>query len=354
MSTKTVINFNSGPSKLPTPVMELIRQDNHSILEMSHRSKEFEALCRGVEKTLMRLLEIPDGFRTLLLQGGGCGQFAAVPLNLGKGDYLVTGYWSEKAHQEALLLGRQARMAFFGRPCVQVPRVDEIVWDLNADYRYLCSNETISGLQYPSNLLRDLSKVVDVPLVIDASSDLLTRRLPIAESAMVFAGAQKNLGIAGLTVVVIRDDLLGRIKKGVPSVWDYQKQAEAKSLLNTPPTHAIWVMDKVLDWIESQGGVTAMQTNAERRASLVYQLIDGSDGFYRNKIRDRSKVNITFNIRDSALEKTFLQSAEARGFSGLEGHRSVGGLRASLYNAISDSETETLVEFMEKFRQENN
>jgi phosphoserine aminotransferase len=326
-----------------------------SIMEMSHRSTDYEAINAQAEARFKRLLGIGDDYRVLFLQGGASTQFAMVPMNfLTPGvpaDFLLTGAWAEKAHEEAAALG-PARVAASTREggYRRVPRPDEMALSPNPAYVHLTSNETIQGIQWPT-----FPDVGQRPLIADMSSDILSRPFDAGKFALIYAGAQKNLGPAGLTAVLVRESWLARANKGVPTMLRYATHAKANSLYNTPPTFGVYVLNLVLQWIEKGGGLPAMAQRNAHKARLVYDAIDGSGGFYGGHAEpvSRSQMNVTFRLPSEALEKQFVAKAEAAGMIGLGGHRSVGGIRASLYNAVPPEACQALVSFMNDFAKRN-
>jgi phosphoserine aminotransferase len=358
----TVYNFNPGPAMLPPEVLEQVQaelRDYHgsgmSIMEMSHRGKEYEAINAQAEATIKRLLGVGDGYRVLFLQGGASTQFAMVPLNFlppgGSADYLITGAWAEKAFEEAAALGKaksaaSTKSAGYHR----VPRSAEIQLSDQAAYVHLTSNETIQGIQW-----HDFPAVGDRPLVADMSSDILSRPFDAGRFALIYAGAQKNLGPSGVTVVLLRESWLERANKNVPTMLRYATHVKNNSLYNTPPTFAVYVLNLVLEAIDKAGGLLPLAARNARKARLLYQAIDHSGGFYRGHAEkeSRSLMNVTFRLPDEAREKRFVAEAQAAGMVGLAGHRSVGGIRASIYNAVSEEACQVLAAFMNDFAQRN-
>jgi phosphoserine aminotransferase len=357
---KRVYNFSPGPAVLPLPALEEAQRDllalpgtGISILEISHRAKKFDQIMQQAEANLRKLLGIPDNYRILFLQGGALLQFGMIPMNFlrnsGKpADYIVTGTWSKKASDEAKTQGT-VRVVWDGKPgnYTRVPRQDELKLDPGAAYVYFTSNETIQGVQYPTE-----PDVGDVPLVCDSSSDFLSRPVPIQRYGIVYACAQKNAGPAGVTVVIIRDDLVQRSPNDLPSMLNYRIMAENKSLLNTPPTFAIYMVKLVTDWLLNQiGGLEKMVQLNRQKAKLLYDAIDASQGFYQAHAdpSSRSIMNVPFRMADSALEEPFLKEAAACGLYELKGHRSVGGCRASIYNAMPLDGVQALAKFMLDF-----
>lgn len=357
-----VWNFNAGPAMLPPPVLEQVQaelRDYHgrgmSIMEMSHRSKEYEAVNAQAEAAFKRLLGVGEGYRVLFVQGGASTQFAMVPLNFltpgAAADYLLTGAWAEKAYDEAKALG-QARAAASTKAdgYRRVPRPDEISLSASPAYVHLTSNETIQGIQWHA-----FPDVGDRPLVADMSSDILSRPLDAGRFALIYAGAQKNLGPSGVTAVLLRESWLAAANKNLPTMLRYATHVKANSLYNTPPSFGVYVLGLVLDWVEKLGGLPAMAERNEKKARLVYDAIDGSGGFYRGHAEpgSRSFMNVTFRLPSEALEKQFLAEAQAAGMVGLAGHRSVGGVRASLYNAVPVEACQALAAFLRDFAKKN-
>uniref|UniRef100_A0A4W3HY03 Phosphoserine aminotransferase n=1 Tax=Callorhinchus milii TaxID=7868 RepID=A0A4W3HY03_CALMI len=367
VSTKKVINFAPGPSKLPHSVLLQAQKElldykglGISVMEMSHRSSDFIKIINSAESNLRELLNIPDNYKVIFLQGGGTGQFSAVPLNLiglkeeRCADYMVTGAWSANAAKEA---------AKYGTVNLIHPKLDAYTkipdpnnWNLNprASYVYYCANETVHGVEFP--FIPDTKGTV---LVCDMSSNFLSKPVDVSKFGMIFAGAQKNAGCAGVTVVIIREDLLGFALKECPIVFDYKVEVSSNSLYNTPPCYSIYIMGLVLEWIKDTGGIQAMEQNSIAKSKLIYNIIDGSNGFYVCPLASncRSRMNIPFRIGnangDDALEKEFLNEAAKCNMISLKGHRSVGGIRASLYNAVTVEETQKLAELMIEFMKEH-
>lgn len=351
-----VYNFCAGPAALPTAVLERAKielADWHgrgmSIMEMSHRSDDFVGMADKAEADLRTLLNIPQNYKVLFLQGGASLQFSAIPLNLlGAGqtaDYIDTGIWSQKAIEEARRYG-QVHVAASSKSDAyhHVPAQSE--WNLSPDAAYVhyTPNETIGGLQY------DFIPQVDAPLVADYSSCILSEPLDVSRFGLIYAGAQKNIGPAGLTLVIVRDDLLGKAQSSTPALLDYTAQAKNGSMINTPPTFGWYLAGLVFEWLLEQGGLAAVQATNLQKAQTLYDYIDGS-GFYANPIAkpNRSIMNVPFTLADTALEKTFLAESEAAGLLNLAGHRSVGGMRASIYNAVPLAGVQALVAFMADF-----
>ena len=352
-----VYNFAAGPATLPLEVLEQAREEmldwqglGMSVMEVSHRSKAFMAVAREAEAGLRELLAVPPGYRVLFLQGGATGQFSAVPINLaGVGDvadYVNTGQWSAKAIAEARrCLGVNVVADEKASGYSTVPAEGSLRLTAGAAYVHYTPNETIGGVEFPY-----VPATGDVPLVADMSSTILSRPIDVGRFGLIYAGAQKNIGPSGLTVVIVRDDLVGRARAGTPAVLDYRAMAEADSMLNTPPTFGWYVAGLVFRWLARQGGLAAVAERNRAKAARLYSAIDAS-GFYRNPVDPgcRSWMNVPFTLAKPELEKTFLAEAAAEGLVNLEGHRSVGGMRASLYNAMPLEGVEALVGFMAEF-----
>jgi phosphoserine aminotransferase len=359
-SAKRVFNFNAGPGALPLPVLERIREElldyrgcGMSVMEMSHRSPEFEAINARAEQGLRKHLGIPEDYAVIFVQGGGSMQFTMVPMNLclpGKPvDVLHTGSWTAKAIAE-LKKGVAHRIAASTETekFTRVPRPQEISLSPDASYVYMCTNNTIEGSQWTA-----LPETGGVPLVADMSSDIASRPMDVKKFGLIFAGAQKNLGPSGATVVIVRKDLAERADKNLPTVLQYRTHIKEKSLYHTPPTFAVYVIGLVTEWIEAEGGLAGMEKRNAAKASLLYDALDAG-GFYTCPVEkaSRSKMNVVFRVAggNEALEKQFTQEATAAGLVGLAGHRSVGGMRASLYNAVTLEAVEALVGFMREFQ----
>ena len=357
-----VLNFNAGPAMLPPTVLEQVRAEltdylgrGMSIMEMSHRSKEFEAVNADAEAGIKRLLGVGDGYRVVFMQGGASSQFATVPMNFlppaGTADYLVTGAWGEKAVEEAALFGT-ARVAGSTKAdgYTRVPRPDEIALSPAPAYVHYTTNETIQGVQWPG-----VPDAAGFPLVADMSSDVLSRPVDAGEFSLIYAGAQKNLGPAGVTVVVLRESWLGSASRNAPTMFRYATHVKNNSLYNTPPTFGVYVLGLVVRWVEQSGGLTAMAARNAVKAGAVYGAIDRSGGFYRGHAEPecRSAMNVTFRLPTEALEAAFLAEAGAAGMVGLAGHRSVGGVRASLYNAMPPEGCAALASLMSDFAARN-
>jgi phosphoserine aminotransferase len=359
-TTSRVHNFSAGPAVLPQRVLEQVRAElldyrgtGMSVMEMSHRSAAFEDIIGRAEAGLRRLLGLGDDFAVLFLQGGATQQFAMLPMNLRpagrSADYVLTGHWSKAALKEAEKLG-PSRVAATTETSKfdRIPAAGEIEADPGAAYLHFTSNNTIYGTEW----FREPVAPAGVPLVCDASSDFLSRPLPVEKYGLIYAGAQKNLGPAGVTVVALKRELLERVPQGLPSVFDYRLLAENKSLYNTPPSFTIYVVGLVLQWLVDKGGLPGMEREVMDKADRVYRTIDASGGFYRGHAQKdaRSRMNVTFRLPSEDLEKAFVTQATSEGLDGLKGHRSVGGLRASLYNALPLESVDALVSFMRDFQ----
>lgn len=362
MEENRIYNFAAGPAVMPVPVLrqaqtELLnyRGTGMSVMEMSHRSTTFEDIIHTAENNVRQLYKIPANYKVLFLQGGASLQFAMIPMNFlpqsTSADYIMSGSWSEAALKEAKKLG-QARIAASteSEQYRRVPRQDEIQLDPEAAYAHFTSNNTIYGTQW-----RTEPEVGNIPLICDSSSDILSRPLDISKYGVLYGGAQKNAGPSGVTLVIIREDMLEKVPPKLPAMLDYRLQAEKESLYNTPPTFAIYLLGLVTQWLLDMGGLSEMQRRNQEKAALLYAAIDASNGFYKGySLPDsRSLMNITFRLPSEELEKKFTKEATAASLDGLKGHRSVGGLRASIYNAFPREGVETLVNFMQDFRQKN-
>ena len=349
-----IFNFSAGPAMLPAEVLaragdEMLdwRGTGMGVMEMSHRGKEFMGIAAEAEADLRGLLAIPQNYKVLFLQGGATLQFAQIPMNLlagkGKADYVVTGEWSKKAVKEAKNYCDVAIAASSeDRNFTYAPKKFSIRKD--AAYLHYCSNETIGGVEYHS------VPSVEIPLVADASSHFLSRPLDVSKFGLIYAGAQKNAGPAGLTFVIVRDDLIGKAAKGTPTVMDYKLQAEADSMLNTPASYSMYVAGLVFKWIKQQGGLGSLEQKNIEKARLLYDYLDQSR-FFHNPVakEDRSRMNVPFTLKDAALDAEFLKGAEKAGMVQLKGHRSVGGMRASIYNAMPIEGVQALVSYMRDF-----
>ncbi len=359
---KRIYNFSAGPAVLPEEVLLEAQKELYclpgvgmSVLEISHRSKTFDKIHQGAEEGMRKLLGIPDNYSVLFLQGGATLQFSMVPLNLmtvnKKADYIVTGVWSKKAVKEAKRVGvvniaASTEEGGFKR----IPKQEELKLDPEADYVHFTSNNTIYGTQWKTE-----PEVGNVPLVCDASSDFMHKKIDVSKYALIYAGAQKNLGPSGVTVVIIRKDLLERSSDELHTYLNYKIHAENNSLYNTPTVFGIYIINLVTKWLLNMGGLDEMYKRNVEKAQILYDCIDNSNGYYIGHADkdSRSLMNVTFNLRTPELEKKLIEEATAAGFDGLKGHRSVGGLRASIYNAFPKKGVEDLVAFMEDFRKRN-
>jgi len=356
-----VFNFSPGPAVLPETVLRQAADEmldwhgtGMSVMEMSHRGKEFISIHAKAEADLRELLNIPSSYKVLFLQGGAIGQNAIVPMNLLRGntsaDYVNTGEWSKKSIKEAksycqVNVVASAEATHF----TSVPKQDSWKLDPNAAYVHICSNETIGGVEY--HWTPDTGVV---PLVADMSSNILSRPVDVSRYGLIYCGAQKNIGPAGLTIVIVRDDLIGNALSITPSAFDYKQQADNDSMLNTPPTYAIYIAGLVFQWLKAQGGLAAMEAHNRAKAALLYDYLDSTD-FYSSPVvrEDRSLMNVPFKLRDDVLDEAFLKGAQARGMLQLKGHRSVGGMRASIYNAMPVEGVKALVSYMKEFEARN-
>lgn len=351
-------NFCAGPAALPEAVLQKAQAEmldyqgkGLSVMEMSHRSDEVVAIAEKAEQDLRDLLSIPSGYKVLFLQGGASTQFAMVPMNLTSqshcADYVNTGQWSIKAIKEATHYCNVNVVATSEADNFSsVPAFDSWRLSKDADYLHYCPNETIGGVEF------DFIPEVDVPLVADFSSSILSQPLDVSRYALIYAGAQKNIGPAGISVVIVREDLLGNAIPATPSMLNYKVHADAGSMYNTPPTYAWYLSGLVFEWLKEQGGLGVMAKLNQAKSAKLYQYIDAS-GFYANPVavNNRSRMNVPFTLADSTLDKAFLQEAEERRLLNLKGHRSVGGMRASLYNAVPMAAVDALIEFMKDFAQ---
>ncbi|WP_046113537.1 3-phosphoserine/phosphohydroxythreonine transaminase [Aquincola tertiaricarbonis] len=355
-----VFNFSAGPAALPEPVLREAAAEmldwhgsGMSVMEMSHRGKEFMGILAETKALLVELLNIPPNYKVLFMQGGALGQNAILPMNLLRGrqsaDYVHTGEWSKKSIEEAgkYCTARVAATAE-GSRFTHVPKQDSWQLDPDAAYVHICSNETIGGVEY--HWTPDTG---DVPLVADMSSNFLSKPVDVSRYGLIYGGAQKNIGPAGLTLVIVRDDLLGGALPITPQVFDYKHLADNDSMINTPPTYAIYIAGLVFKWIKAQGGLEGMARLNQAKASLLYGAIDAS-GFYTSPVarEDRSLMNVPFRLSDPSLDAAFLKGAEARGMVQLKGHRVVGGMRASIYNAVPLEAVQALVDYMKEFEAE--
>ncbi len=355
---KRVYNFSAGPSMLPEAVLRKAADEmldyqgsGQSVMEMSHRSKVYDAIIKEAEALLREVMEIPDNYKVLFLQGGASSQFAMVPLNLmngsGKADYVLTGQWATKAQKEAARYGEVNVVASSkDKTFTYIPKLDPATFTKDADYFHICMNNTIYGTKYHT-----LPETGNVPLVADISSCILSEPIDVSKFGLLYAGAQKNMGPAGLTVVIIREDLVGHARDITPTMFNYQTHVDNGSMFNTPPCYAIYIAKLVLEWIKSEfGGLDKMKEYNEKKAKILYDFLDGSKLFKGTVVpEDRSLMNVPFVTGDSDLDAAFVKAAEAAGFVNLKGHRTVGGMRASIYNAMPIEGVEKLVEFMKEF-----
>ncbi|WP_431808370.1 3-phosphoserine/phosphohydroxythreonine transaminase [Lysinibacillus sphaericus] len=358
--TQRAYNFNAGPSALPLEVLENAQQQlvnfrnsGMSIMEMSHRSAIFDEVHNEAIALLKKLYAIPENYEVLFLQGGASLQFTMVPMNFLQADkkasYVLSGSWSEKAFKEAKLFGTPVEAASTKENKYRnIPALSDIQFNEDDAYVHITSNNTIYGTQW-----KEFPETGNVPLVADMSSDILSKPVDVSKFGIIYAGAQKNLGPSGVTVVIIRKDLLEKANKEIPTMLKYTTHADGNSLYNTPPTFGIYMLGEVLKWVEAKGGVEAVAKLNEAKAQVIYDAIDNSNGFYKGHAtpESRSLMNITFRVADEELEKQFLAEAKAAGFIGLNGHRSVGGCRASTYNAVPLETCEALRDFMVAFQQ---
>jgi phosphoserine aminotransferase len=356
-----VYNFSAGPAMLPEAVLKQAQEElpdwhgvGASIMEMSHRGKEFVSVAAEAERDVRELLGVPNNYKVLFLQGGASTQFATIPMNLLRGkttaDYILTGAWGKKAISDAKKYCNVNLVASSeGEKFTSIPSYES--WSLKKDAAYVhyTPNETIGGVEF--HWVPDTG---EVPLVADYSSTILSRPIDVSRFGLIYAGAQKNIGQAGVTLVIVRDDLIGDVLPITPSVYDYAKQAEADSMLNTPPTYGIYLAGLVFKWLKAQGGLTAMAKINERKANKLYAAIDGSN-FYSNPVEkaSRSWMNVPFILANAELDKDFLVGATAAGLTTLEGHRSVGGMRASIYNAMPEAGVDALIAYMADFEKRN-
>lgn len=356
-----VYNFSAGPSMLPESVLERAASEmldyegsGQSVMEMSHRSNVYDGIIKGAEKLLREVMQIPDDYRVLFMQGGASSQFAMVPMNLmtksGKADYVLSGQFSSKAYQEACRYGDCRAVASskadnFSR----IPALDPKEFRPDADYFHICLNNTIYGTAY-----QDLPDTGGVPLIADISSCILGRPVDVSKFGLLYAGAQKNVAPAGLTIVIVRDDLIGEPMAGTPSMFTYKTIAENDSMYNTPPCYSIYICKLVLEWLRNEiGGLAKMEERNCKKAGVLYDFLDRSRLFRGCAEKDsRSIMNVTFVTGDAALDAEFVREAEAAGFVNLKGHRSVGGMRASIYNAMPPEGVDRLVAFMTAFEKE--
>lgn len=351
-----IFNFSAGPAVLPKPVLERAQAEmldwhgsGMSVMEMSHRGKEFTSILEKTEADLRTLLNIPSNYKVLFLQGGAIAENAIIPLNLlngGEADYVVTGSWSKRSVDDAKAYGKINVVASSeADKFTYVPDYSSWKLNKNAAYLHICTNETINGVEFDG-----LPDAGDVPIVADMSSHILSRPIDVSKYGVIYGGAQKNIGPAGLCIVIVREDLLDRASKLTPAVFNWKTQAENHSMINTPPTYSIYIAGLVFEWLLAQGGVAAIEQKNIAKAKLLYDYIDSTD-FYANNIaiNNRSRMNIPFILRDESLNDAFLKGAEANGLLQLKGHRMVGGMRASIYNAMPIEGVQALVSYMKDF-----
>ena len=357
-----VYNFSAGPSMLPESVLKTAADEmldykgtGQSVMEMSHRSKEFGAIINEAEALLREVMNIPDNYKVLFLQGGASSQFAAIPLNFmngsGKADYVITGQWAKKAAAEAARYGEVNIVASSAdKTFSYIPKLDKSTFTPDADYFYICMNNTIYGTVY-----HELPDTGDVPLIADISSCILSEPIDVSKFGMLYAGAQKNMAPAGVTICIIREDLLGKARDICPTMFNYQIHADNGSMYNTPPCYTIYMAKLVLEWIKNEvGGLEKMKERNEQKAKILYDFLDSSEMFKGTVVpEDRSLMNVPFVTGDADLDAKFVKAATEAGFINIKGHRTVGGMRASIYNAMPVEGVEKLVAFMKKFEEEN-
>ena len=356
-----VYNFSAGPAVLPEEVLQEAAAEmmdykgcGMSVMEMSHRSKEFDTIIKEAEQDLRDLMNIPDNYKVLFLQGGASQQFSAIPMNLmknGVADYIVTGQWAKKAYQEACRYGKAVKVASSeDKTFSYIPDCSDLPIDEDADYVYICENNTIYGTKF-----KKLPNTKGKPLVADVSSCFLSEPVDVTKYGVIYGGVQKNIGPAGVVIVIIREDLIrDDVMEGTPTMLKYKTQADADSLYNTPPCYGIYICGKVFKWIKKQGGLKAMKERNEKKAKILYDFLDQSKLFKGTVVKeDRSLMNVPFVTGDKDMDAKFIAEATAAGFVNLKGHRTVGGMRASIYNAMPIEGVQKLVESMEKFEKEN-
>lgn len=360
MTEKRVLNFSAGPSMLPVPVLEKAAKQmlnyegsGMSVMEMSHRSSSYLNIFENTKALLKKVMNIPEGYQIVFIQGGATQQFSMVPLNLlknGKADYVVTGAFSKKAAGEAKKYG-DIHIAYDGSSngFKHIPTQEELDLSKDASYVHLCANNTIFGTEW-----KYVPETNGVPIIVDMSSNILSKPVDVSKFGMIYAGAQKNMGIAGLGVAIIKEELLQQVAPTTPVLLDYKLMIENDSMYNTPPAYAIYVLGLVLEWIDTQGGLTVMEEKNKEKAALLYDYLDNSD-FYKahSDKENRSLMNVTFVTPNPELDAKFVKASIVEGMTNLKGHRSVGGIRASIYNAMPLEGVQRLVDFMKKFEQEN-
>ena len=356
-----VYNFSAGPSVLPESVLQQAAAEmldyqgsGQSVMEMSHRSKTYDAIIKSCEQLLREVMQIPDNYKVLFLQGGASTQFAMIPLNLmngsGKADFVITGQWANKAYQEASRYGQANAVASSkDKTFSYIPKLDPATFTPDADYFHICMNNTIYGTKYNT-----LPETGNVPLVADISSCILSEPIDVSRFGMLYAGTQKNMAPAGLTVVIVREDLIGKARDITPTMLNYQIHADNDSMYNTPPCYTIYICKLVLEWVKEMGGLEAMKKRNEEKAAVLYDFLDNSKMFRGTVVKeDRSLMNVPFVTGNEELDAKFVKEAAAAGFVNLKGHRSVGGMRASIYNAMPIEGVKALVAFMEQFEKDN-
>ncbi|MEE0867480.1 MAG: 3-phosphoserine/phosphohydroxythreonine transaminase [Clostridia bacterium] len=356
-----VYNFSAGPSALPVEVLKKAQEEmleygtsGMSVMEMSHRSKVYDEIIKGAEALLRELMDIPSNYKVLFLQGGASSQFAMIPLNLltksGKCDCVITGQWAKKAASEFEKYGKVNRVASSAdKTFSYIPELDKNTFDPQADYFHITYNNTIYGTRYTT-----LPDTGDVPLVADISSCILSQKIDVSKFGLLYAGAQKNVAPAGLTIVIIREDLIGHQMDITPTMFNYQIHADNDSLYNTPPCYCIYICKLVLEWLKEMGGVEKMQEINEKKAKILYDFLDSSEMFKGTvEKKDRSLMNVPFVTGNEELDAKFVKEAAQAGFVNLKGHRTVGGMRASIYNAMPVEGVEALVKFMAEFEKNN-
>lgn len=356
-----VYNFSAGPAVLPEAVLKTAQQEmleygasGQSVMEMSHRSSEYQAIIDECEALFRSIMSIPDNYKVLFLQGGASSQFAMVPLNLlnksGKADFVITGQWAKKAYSEAKRYGECKVIASSeDKTYSYIPELDKNEFTSDADYFHICANNTIYGTRFA-----EYPETGNVPLVADMSSCILSEPVDVSKFGIIYAGAQKNMGPAGLTVAIVREDLIGNAKEFCPTMFNYKTHSENGSMFNTPPTYAIYIFKLVLEWVKEMGGLDAMKAFNEKKAAIIYDYLDSSKMFKATvQGKDRSLMNVPFVTGDKELDAKFVSEAKAAGFINLKGHRSVGGMRASIYNAMPIEGVEKLVAFMKEFEKNN-
>ncbi|HEY0562411.1 MAG TPA: 3-phosphoserine/phosphohydroxythreonine transaminase [Methylophilus sp.] len=354
--SKLIYNFSAGPAVLPKAVLERAQAEmldwhgsGMSVMEMSHRGKEFTSILAKTEADFRQLLQVPDNYKVLFLQGGAIAENAIIPMNLLHGkaaDYVVTGAWSKRSVEDARAYG-EIRVAANSEASGFHHVPDFADWQLNPDaaYVHICTNETINGVEFDG-----VPDTGNVPIVADMSSHILSRPVDVSKFGVIYGGAQKNIGPAGLCIVVVREDLLDRASPLTPAVFHWKTQAENQSMINTPPTYSIYIAGLVFEWLLAQGGVAAIEQKNIAKANLLYDYLDASDFYYNSiKVQNRSRMNIPFRLRDESLNDAFLKGAESNGLLQLKGHRMVGGMRASIYNAMPIEGVQALIGFMQSF-----